>query len=452
MKKFIIFLTCFLILLAMSLCTYATEAIDINTSEPVILDNDQVDNAIEINDYEDFLDSYDEEQQALKEAFDMQSESFATPMPLEPYIEKFVITEVISDIKSEYATNGDYYNPQIYAVKFQEVKALNDDGEEVGGIIILSGSMTENNNVKALKKGDIVYGTANYATSEDGLYASLHHDLTDDVVAYITVLEQDRSVGLILLGIITLALFIIYSGKNGLKALIPFIVALDLIFVVFIPEIALGKNIIILAILIALELIVIITMLKNGWSKKTLVSMVSAILVTSIIALLGLAFIDLSAITGRGIISEDIYALKENAGYIDELAKTTINTSNLYLAVVILLSSVVSSLVISNLINVCEKYAGTDNMVDSILREVKPDLSNQTMLISIIYFVCAIPKYMTLKYNMLPLNNILSSEALVIDISILLFTILTSIISAPISAIVSSILMGKVEIKQIETK
>lgn len=401
-------------------------------------------------------------QEEYKKGFEEQQETL-TELSDEYPISKLIITDIKSDIRTEYTYSYDYsYNPIYYAVQYQLATIKAEDGTETNAIILLSSNLYADKNIKPLKIGDTIYANMQYCdkNTEEGsqIYNLLNHGLSDDIIALVYLSEediqaglatQDRLLGIILLTILTVLLLLLYSGKHGGKLLIPLFVAIDLLFVVLVPEIALGKNIILLAILISLELIILIATLKHGWSKKTVVTILSSLIIMTLITFLGMFFANTNRLNGNGLISEKDYSLLYNPYYVGSIIKTTINMTHLYLAIILILSSTISATVSSRIVDLVEKYAGTKDMTNNIIEESKLIIGDYPIIISIIFFIMHLPKYMIMTYNNTGFIQVINSDMLATDVSLLLLTLISAIIASPITAIIGNLLMGEVEIKQI---
>ncbi|MBQ9313555.1 MAG: YibE/F family protein [Clostridia bacterium] len=397
-------------------------------------------------DYNDLLNNTNtsSNQEDLKKAFDAQKKELANYTSDETN-QKFIITNVISDIKSEYTTDYYYY----YVIKYQVATIRTADGKESPAVVILSYDVSDNKSIKPLKTGDTMYGFVEFVSNEDSTYNMVNHGLTDREIAYVSISHQDRTLGMVLLVAFTILLLLLYAGKKGAKLLIPLFVAIDLLFIVFVPELELGRNLLILASFIAFELIILIAVLKNGWSRKTIVAIISSIIVVILITTLGILFGNANGFTGKGIIVEENYDLLSNVYYIDTLFKSTIGTYDLYIAIIILITSVISASIASKIVDLSEKYAGSEGMINNIIEEAKSIIAEYPMMIAIIFLVLYVPNYMTLLYNHPAYESLINAESLVSYLTIGLMAIISSLVISPITAIISYILMGKVEIKQI---
>ena len=422
-----------------------------NESGELVKSNEyQYDDATLITDQDDLNNLYNDdntsEQETLKKAFENQKGEIAGLIEAsEENNQELIITKILSDVKSEYTTDGYYY----YIIKYQLANVKNPDGTELPSVVILSYDVSDNQNVTSLKQGDKIYGYFQAATSEDSSYNLVQHGLKDEQIAYVSITERDRSLGIILLIAFSILLMILYAGANGAKALIPIFVALDLLFIVLVPEVEIGRKILFLAIITALELIILITVLKNGINKKTVVAITTSVIIVTLISVFAYFFANTNAISGKGLVSEEHYDLSSNVYYLDRLFKGNVNTKDLYISVIMIISAVIAACISSRLTEYSAKYAGSKDIINNIISEGKTVISEYPLIITIIFLVFDLPKIMTIVYSHIPLNQILNSETIITDASILLFAIISTLITLPIHAIISNLLMCDVEVKQI---
>lgn len=418
------------------------------SGELVASDEYQYNDATLITDPDDLEQIYDnsDEQAALKEGFENQKKEISKLIEIsEENNEELIVTKILSDIKTEYTSDGYYY----YVLKYQLANIKKTDGTEFPAVVLLSYDVSDNQNLASLNQGDKIYGYFQSVNSEDSYYNLVNHGLTDSVIGYVSVTEKDRSVGIIFLIALAILLMILYTGKNGAKLLIPIFVAIDLLFIVLIPEIEIGKNLTFISLLSALELIILITVLKNKTSRKTVVSIITSIIIVTLIGVFALFFANANGISGKGLVNEEHYDLTSNVYYLDQLFKEKINMKELYLSIIIIISAVISATISSRLTEYSEKYAGSKEIVNNIISEGKIAISEYPLIIAIIFLAFDLPKIMTIMCSHIPLNQILNSETVITDLSILLFAIISTLITLPIHAIISSILMSDVQIKQI---
>ena len=320
MKKNIFLITLLMFIVSLSCICFATEDdtgfLYTNESGDLIYSGDYMydDGSTLVDDYDDLEDIYNsnqEQQEYLESSFKDQQEYYISLYGEAPTIEKLVITEINSDLKKSYIT--DYSS--IYLYQFQEVHVRTANGLEYPALV----------------------------SKDDETYSLLTHDFDDEIIAFVSIAEQDRSLGTILLVIFTVLLLLLYVGKHGTKLLIPLFVAIDLIFVVFAPFIKLELNILIVAICIALEMIILISVLKTGFNRKTLVSIISSIIVVTLVTCLAALFIYTNRLSGKITANDNLYF----SVAIDNIFKETVDTRALCISIVIIVSAVISSLISS---------------------------------------------------------------------------------------------------------
>ena len=193
-------------------------------------------------------------------------------------------------------------------------------------------------------------------------------------------------------------------------------------------------------------MIILISVLKTGFNRKTLVSIISSIIVVTLVTCLAALFIYTNRLSGKITANDNLYF----SVAIDNIFKETVDTRALCISIVIIVSAVISSLISSKLTDLSEKYAGTKQMIGNIIEEAKGKLSEYVMIIAILYFTFSLPLYMILSYGEVSFKQYINSDSLVTNIMYVLLAIISVLISSPITAIISNLVMGNVEVKQIE--
>lgn len=465
MKKFLAIFLSILMLTSVLAVSYATGEDDsmylyTNESGELVASDDYGDDATLIDDYEDFYSDYSstsekQDQETLKAAFENQSKSLITfEEASEEDNVKLVVTKVLSDVKDYYvAEESYYYDSYYYIVKYQEVVIRNpEDGTETESIVILSYDVTDNKNVKPLKAGDTFYGYIEYATSEDEMYSFVEHSLTSDKIGVASITEKDRTLPVILLTIVVLVLLFLYAHKLGSNVIVPAVLLIDTLFVVLARILSLNISTLLVASLISLSLILVISLLKNRLNRKAAIAICSSILVTFAIAIFALIIINAAGITGKGIISEESYDLENNVYYLDNLFKSKVDLGEVIVSMIMIISAIITSAISSKLTDICEKYAGSKTMVNNILDEAKLQINEYPLIIMGIILTLNLPEFVVLMEKGIPFNQVINSEVTITTLLTLLITLISSLIIVPITAVVANILMGNVEVKQIESK
>lgn len=449
-------------LFAVSLATEEDDSMYLYTNESgeLVSSDDYGDDAVPIEDYDDFYNDYystleEQDQETLKVAFENQSKSLTTfEEASEEDNVKLIVTEVLSDVKDYYIEEASYYyDSYYYIVKYQEVVIRNtEDGTETESIVILSYDVTDNKNVKPLKAGDTFYGYIEYATSEDEMYSFVEHSLTSDQIGIASITEKDRTLPIILLTIVVLVLLFIYAHKLGSNVIVPAVLLIDTLFVVLARTLSANISVLLIASVISISLILVISLLKNRLNRKAAIAICSSILVTFAITIFALIIMNAAGITGRGIISEESYDLESNVYYLDNLFKSKVNLTELIVSMIMIISAIITSAISSKLTDICEKYAGSKAMVNNILDEAKLQINEYPLIITGIILTLGLPQFMILIEKGIPFNQVINSETTITTLLTLLITLISSLIIVPITAVVANILMGNVEIKQIESK
>ena len=113
-----------------------------------------------------------------------------------------------------------------YMNKYQGMKIEVLEGELAGKVFKdciypLKVDTYTNIDVPEIKKGDLIY--VSFYENDEGLFP------------YITQLDAtvSRTIPLVVLVIITVLLALVYTGKHGVKLILPIILILDLLFIVF---------------------------------------------------------------------------------------------------------------------------------------------------------------------------------------------------------------------------
>ena len=455
MKRFVCFVFMAVVLISSFCLATGSEYFYLNESGELVPfeDMEGLDNATLVEDedeYYDMLNDYSNtesvNQEEQKAYFDEQLTYMLELQEQEDY-EKMTVTRIVSDLKTEYYT--DSYYGGVLAIVYQTAMIRDTEGVEYPTVIMYSVDMLDNEDVTPLKVGDSFYGYKDVIDSSDANYNMVNHGLEADNIAFVYIAEQDRSLGVCFLLALTLILLLLYAGKNGAKALISLFVIFDLLFFVFVPFIESGISALVLAILFALEFIVLICVLKNGWSKKTLCAIIASTIVVTLVSFFAWFFVYTNRIesgrvfSGRGT---------NNPYYVQYMFNETVDAQFFYVALLILISSVVTAVIASKLADLIERYSGSKDMVNNIIDESKTIVGEYPLVITIIFAAMALPKFMTSVFDQMSLVDSLNSETIVAYLSMAFFTIIACMIVPPVIAFVGKVLMGNVEVKQINDK
>ena len=121
--------------------------------------------------------------------------------------------------------------------------------------------------------------------------------------------DYNRLTPIWVLGLIFVALILIFGKMKGVNTLISLGFTCIAVFAVFVPAILSGKNIYLWAIITCVYIIAMTLAITNGYSKKTLAAVIgcsSGVIVSGLLTLIFKSFMNLSGIT-----SEDSIYIKE---------------------------------------------------------------------------------------------------------------------------------------------
>ena len=121
--------------------------------------------------------------------------------------------------------------------------------------------------------------------------------------------DYNRLTPIWVLGLIFVALILIFGKMKGINTLISLGFTCVAVFAVFVPAILSGKNIYLWAIITCVYIIAMTLAITNGYSKKTLAAVIgcsSGVIVSGLLTLIFKSFMNLSGIT-----SEDSIYIKE---------------------------------------------------------------------------------------------------------------------------------------------
>ena len=121
--------------------------------------------------------------------------------------------------------------------------------------------------------------------------------------------DYNRLAPVWILGLIFIALILIFGKMKGVNTLISLSFTCIAVFAVFVPAILSGKNIYLWAIITCVYIIAMTLTITNGYSKKTLAAVIgcsSGVIVSGVLTLIFRSYMNLSGIT-----SEDSIYIKE---------------------------------------------------------------------------------------------------------------------------------------------
>jgi uncharacterized membrane protein len=167
--------------------------------------------------------------------------------------------------------------------KYQKLELKLTNGFNQGKTVIIENGHQPLANVVVYKEGDRVI-------------VSMGEDLEGKEIY--TIVDYVRKDGLVLLTIIFVALTLIVARLKGLMSILSMVFTFGVVFVYILPQLSLGKNPMLVAVLASVIIIPISFYMAHGVSQKTTVAVVSSLLSLGITAGLSLLFIRLGRLTG----------------------------------------------------------------------------------------------------------------------------------------------------------
>ena len=125
----------------------------------------------------------------------------------------------------------------------------------------------------------------------------------------------DRSVPLIILAVLFLALVLVFGRRKGINTAISLSFTIAAVFLVFLPSVLSGGSIYLWSVLTCVYIIAMSLLINEGYSKKTLAAVIgctAGVVVAGVLALVMTKFLNLNGITGS-----DMLQLKWNFESID---------------------------------------------------------------------------------------------------------------------------------------
>lgn len=280
-----------------------------------------------------------------------------------------------------------------------------------------------NIDVPVVNEGDIIY--VSFYESDDGVFS------------YVTQLDAavSRWLPITILGIVTVLLALVYTGKQGAKLLLPTILIVDLLFIVFADFMLNYFNVWVVTAATIVLIAIAFFALKLGVNSKlgnALISLV-AVLVVMTVVIYGFDYI--SNIAGVSYESaslvEDIVPMIENGAI-----TPTVNFHSLSIALTVLMMAFAVIPMIAKKIEMMENKS-TDS------EEMKKYLSEKIILVVGILLVAMLQKYFVVYMNAARFEQVFNSEMLIIEVSRIMFVVLGMSIAPTVTEMVTKTLEDK---------
>lgn len=316
----------------------------------------------------------------------------------------------------EYYSYDDY---GLYKIKYQPITIEILEGEqkekkhEVSYILTID--PYENIDVKPVKENQIV----NVVLQEE----------KGEIYPYITTVDSSisRVKNTIILLVITILLMFIFLGTKAFKILPQLILLADIIILIFVPELLMGRSIIWLTLITAILYLITDTVIKVGINSKTVASLITTFAVI-IVTTIGLnIFNSISTISG---ITYGITPM------IEVFPKGTIDFYNLNMAAYILIALITVSDIANKVINIYDKSAEKETRL-----HIKEYVSSKILTTSGILLITAIPNYLYVLISKYTFVEMINSEILTNEVVKILFLIISMLITTEVAILAKKFLV-----------
>ncbi len=280
-----------------------------------------------------------------------------------------------------------------------------------------------NIDVSMVNEGDIIY--VSFYESDDGVFP------------YVTQLDASvsRWLPITILGIVTVLLALVYTGKHGVKLLLPTILIVDLLFIVFADFMLNYFNVWVVASATIVLIAIAFFALKLGVNSKLGNALISLVAVLVVMTVIIYGFDYISNIAGVSYESaslvEDIVPMIENGAI-----TPTVNFHSLSIALTVLMMAFAVIPMITKKIEMMETKS-TDS------EEMKKYLSEKIILVVGILLVAMLQKYFVVYMNSARFEQVFNSEMLIIEVSRIMFVVLGMSIAPTVTEMVTKTLEDK---------
>ena len=375
-----------------------------------------------INSYEEYEQLYNEKetgynQAQLKEYYDDYQES------IKAYFKEYKRDETVkakvvkaSKVEEVYEIDEYYYSVSKY--EFQPITVEILEGEHKGKTFdidyLLTGDSLNNITYSEVKTGDTIY--VGFFTDEE----------TGEIYADITNAGSnvERFFVVAIIGIVALALMMIYGGKNGVLATLITILILDFCLLI-IPNMGyMGQGFIIGGGLLTILIIATISLMNFGINKKTVKASIISLIMVAIVAILLSLTSNLTRTVG---ITFEVAAISEN------VLLGNMNFESLYVIITLIVASLFITKIVCGALKKISKLNTND--VNEKINSCKELLGTNVILLTGTLLATYIPNHLLLLTNKYTGAEIWNSELLVCELIRLFVIIISMSLTIPMIAL-----------------
>jgi len=301
-------------------------------------------------------------------------------------------------------------------------------GQITKGVNFLSGSLEKD---KIFKVGDTASVVASYSK--------------DNLITSVTMIDHYRIDKELILSVLFIVLLILFSGKNGVFAVMSFVLTVLALWKILIPSYLNGLNPVWIGIGIMVMLTALIIFLVYGIDKRTLTAFMGSMLGTVTTCIMGIIFTDMFKI--HGAVMEYSETLLYS-GY-QNLNLTQIFTSGIFIgasgAMMDLSVDITSAVheVVQKKPNISWKEAAVSGM-----NVGRAAMGTMTTTLLLAYSGGYIALLMTFMAQGTPIDNILNFKYVAAEILHTLVGSFGLVTVAPFTALMSGIMLTNKELKE----
>lgn len=342
--------------------------------------------------------------------------------PSTPKEEKFEVTVTNIKEEKEIEING---GKQLY----QKLELKVTSGSRKGSKITAENGNIPTTNVSKYKVGDKLVISA--LVSMDG-----------KEIFYITDYVRRTPLYLLFAAFATLAVLI--GRKRGIASLFGLFFSFFIIFTFVLPQILLGKDPIVIAIIASILIIPVIFYLSHGLNKKTTIAIAGTIISLIITGILANVFVEAAKLTGFA---------SEEAGFIEAAKPGLVNIRGLLLAGIIIGAlGILDDITISQaaLVRELKRTAPKLSLKELFSKGMdvgRDHIASVVNTLVLVYTGAALPLLLLFIDNPIPFSEVINYEILAEEIVRTLIASIGLILAVPIVTLISAYVFSKERVR-----
>lgn len=249
------------------------------------------------------------------------------------------------------------------------------------------------------------------------------------------IIDYNRTDALFWLFVIFVVLTVLISGIKGIRSLLSMTFTFFIIFSLIVPQIATGKNPVLIAILASLLIVPVTFYLSHGFNKKTSIAVTSTTLSLLITGLLSTLFVNLTKLTG--------YA-SEEAGFLQSVKGGTFDIKGLLLAGIIIGTlgilddvTITQSSVVEQLKKASKEFNFL-HLYQKAMSVGRDHIASVVNTLVIVYTGAALPLLVLFINNPSPFSEVINYEIISEEIVRTLVASIGLILSIPITTLLAA--------------